>query len=423
MQTLRSVVATASSYSAFPCSPCSSGMAEPTFYISKEAARRESASKEGAPCCTVLAYVIIVLEVMAWLAIPIVASVSSAYLLPLAFGLLLLVATVQEGLAAALKDPILLFFRRGATPSCSFRLFSLGLRLVAPAWLIRLNPGHDRLRLVAHFHSSRDLGHHCNHLPGWLQESCEDGRFPAWAYTQCMETVAWYVSGWCNYLASTTAAGGQLANRSSPASIVIDLLIYGSMFALLSLVFLYGLETCCSSDANPRPTESKDETATTPGLMQKLLVAKDIFLVALDFLLDSSCVATFFLAGHRFFGAVALGILLWSVGQQVADHSVHAIYSEAVASIRAGVLSDGFMKVTRFEKSVEAPLSLMLQVYAYPYVSISSTYAVASFSLSIFMSIYTVSGAAYKLLYLDLLPVVASGQREESYAPMKQPRG
>ncbi|CAE7228041.1 unnamed protein product [Symbiodinium sp. CCMP2592] len=395
-------------------------MAGPTFDISKEAARREFASKEVAPCRTVLAYVTTVLEVMAWLAIPIVASVSTAYLLLIAIGLLLLVATVQEGLAAALKDPILLFFRRGATPSCSFRLFSLGLRLVAPIWLIVLNPGRDRLRLVAHFHSSRDLGHHCYHLPGWLQESCEEGRFPAWAYTQCMETVAWYVSGWCNYLASTTAAGGQLANRSSPASIVIDLLIGASMLALLSLFCLYGLEACCSSDANPRPTESKDETAT-PGLMQKLLVAKDIFLVALDFLLDSSCVATFFLAGHRFFGAVALAILLWSAGQQAANHSLKEMYSEAVESISAGMLSDGFMKVTRSEKSVEAPLSLMLQVYAYPYVSISSTYAVASFSLSILMSIYTVSGAAYKLLYLDLLPVVASGQREESYAPMKHP--
>ena len=131
---------------------------------------------------------------------------------------------------------------------------------------------------------------------------------------------------------------------------------------------------------------------------------------------------TFLPAGHRWFGAMALGILLWSVGQQVAENSLKTMYSEAVASISAGMLSDGFLKLTRSEKSVEAPLSLMLQVYAFPYVSISSTYAVASFSLSILMSIYTISGAVYKLLYLDLLPVVASGQREalreESYAPV-----
>ena len=167
----------------------------------------------------------------------------------------------------------------------------------------------------------------------------------------------------------------------------------------------------------------QDETAPTPGWIQKIKVAREIFLVALDFLLDSNCVVTFFLAGHRWFGAMALGILLWSAWQQLAENSLKTMYSDA--SISAGMLSDGLLKVTRSEKSVEAPLSLMLQVYAFVYVSISSEYAVASFSFSILMSIISISGAVYKLLYLDLLPLVASGQREalreESYAPVLHP--
>ncbi|CAE7921458.1 unnamed protein product [Symbiodinium necroappetens] len=400
-------------------------MVGPTFDMSKEAARREAARKEVAPWGSVLAYVTIVLEVIAWLLIPVAAFVSTAYLLLLAFGLLLLAAALQEGLASALKDPILLFFRRGATP-CSFRLFSFGLRLLALIWIGLLgfgSLGRDLYRLERHFHSSRDLRRHCTDLPGWLQERCEDGKFPAWAYTECMETAPWHLSGWCNYTAAGAASG-----LSSAGGSVGLVLIFGPMVAPLCLVFLYGLEACCrccSSDANPRPVESKDEAAPTPGLIQKILVAKDIFLVALDFLLDSSCVVTFFLAGHRWFGAVAFGILLWSVGQQVAENSLKTMHSEAVASISAGMLSDGLLKLTRSEKSVEAPLSLMLQVYAFPYVSISSRYAVASFSFSILTSIYTISGAVYKLLYLDLLPVVASGQREvlreESYAPVLHP--
>ena len=143
---------------------------------------------------------------------------------------------------------------------------------------------------------------------------------------------------------------------------------------------------------------------------------KDVLIPIADMVLDLSCMVTFFQARHFMFGCVALAIMLLSLGQQVASHSFRELYSEAAASINAGILSDGFLQMTRTEKSVEAPLALMLQMYAFVYVSSSSTFAIVSFALSIIMSVYTLAAAAYSLLYLNMLEEVG----QSAYTPLQR---
>ncbi|CAE7367058.1 unnamed protein product [Symbiodinium sp. CCMP2592] len=428
-------------------------MVVPTFEISQEQTRRAPTLEKRAPWCTKWAYMTIVLEVLAWLTVPIVSFLTTPGYLVYVFGWLLLVAICREGVAAVVKDPILLCFRRGAIPSWSFRCFTIALRffiIVSPLEVFNPHINHSTTipaaleRVNKDFKSSRGLGQNCSVVPEWLQPICKEGRFPVSAYTECVEKLPSNLRGFCNAKACTVNKFGD-----GPFYTVI----VGPMLALFGLCICYALEACfyaleacyrcCRSyfcDDAPSSSDSEVDDEEKIGLMQRLAgaillalqvkeddsevtrmvkkiwIAKDIFLVAADVLLDSNCVLTFFQTGHHLFGTAALAILLWSLGQQLVSHSLQDLYSEAVASIGAGMLSDGFLRMTRTEQSVEAPLSLVLQVYTCPYVTVTSTWALLTFVPSIVLSICTISEAVFKLLYVDMLSVVlASGQRDASY--------
>ncbi|CAE7662940.1 unnamed protein product [Symbiodinium sp. CCMP2456] len=372
--------------------------------MSQEAGHRERALQANAPCAT------------AWLSVPNVASAISAFWLCAVGGLLLLAAVPREGWRATLRDPILLFFERGASPSCWFRAFAAMLRFIPmciftkiaivsySTILPRISPG----------------GGQCEKVPSWLQQGCQEGRVSGSSYARCLEESPWYISGNCNFI----AAGLSVHGLDWVLTSAYTSLFFAPPLAQLVLFVVYIVEACgrcCQGDSGSANTDAprgRGPTQPEPEMMQMLSVFKDIFFVAVDFALDLSCMVTFFSAGHYYFGSVALVIFTWSLGQQVSGHQGFGFWStEVSASINAGMLSDELVKITRTEKSVEAPLSLMLQTYTFIYVSISSPFALISFSLSILMSIYTIAGAVYRLLYLDMLACLGEpGEEGAGYA-------
>ena len=79
-----------------------------------------------------------------------------------------------------------------------------------------------------------------------------------------------------------------------------------------------------------------------------------------------------------------------------------------------GCLTDGLRRLTLTEKSVEAPLQLLVQFFSFLYVT-SNDYAVISFSVSMLLSLSSVVDAAYTLMELNLLPELSAHKVSTSY--------
>ena len=127
---------------------------------------------------------------------------------------------------------------------------------------------------------------------------------------------------------------------------------------------------------------------------------------------DLSCFIQFLAGHHYWFAAIALAVFAGSILQQHAL-GCKGMYKEFRVSFQAGLLSDGFLAAARTEKSLEAPAALFLQTYAYPFVSMSSDFAVYSFGFSILLSVYSVMGATYDLLYVGSLKELEQLEQEE----------
>ena len=121
----------------------------------------------------------------------------------------------------------------------------------------------------------------------------------------------------------------------------------------------------------------------------------------------------FVLTGNFAFAAAGAGIFIWSAWQQIRRGAIQQGLKAVVESVSQGDSTELMSLMLLSEKSVEAPLQLMLQFYAFVFVT-SSEFAVVSFVASIIMSSISVSQAVHSLIFLG----GAEKLMAKEYAPL-----
>jgi len=428
-----------------------------TFELQEVVKRREQKAKElhGAVGLWFI-YFFTWVDLWSHLVIVIAAWRSTAYVLLPYLAIHFAMAASRSSPREAIKAPLTWLVPEGGstlhTSGCYawvFYLVSYLLRggcfvLVLVTMMMTRNPGDDSMKSDSmKYHWIKGpwySGNPCDGLPPWL-------RHPWWSseatcpinakrYNECLETRPWWRAGWCNYVA---AARGLSFDISLSAGVVdyADYVGYGSILAprialglavvawTLWAVFRY-LTWCwpCLSRGNAGRVEENGQMLPVdharikprepPSKWSQARVAKDIGLFCFDILLDLNGIGTFVYTGNFQFAAFSGMVFALSFGQQLATDGFRTFRQEAADSLSEGCLTDGLRRLTLTEKSVEAPLQLLVQFFSFLYVTLSH-YAVLSFSVSMLVSLYSVVDAAYMLIELNLLPQLSSHEVSTSY--------
>eukprot|EP00434_Breviolum_minutum_P007011 symbB.v1.2.006185.t2/scaffold367.1/size382069/18 len=321
-----------------------------------------------------------------------------------------------------------------------------------------------------------ESGHACDGLPPWL-------RHPWWSseatcpingtgYNRCLETVPWWRAGHCNIAAASKGASfdtnaawefldwvdyvgyyGALQVLFEVASAgrfhFEDYVGFGSIMSplcALTLVVvawtLWAVFRClawcwaCLSRRNAgqveengqmlpvdhaqiKPREPPSMWSQAMVMWPQAMVAKDIGLFCFDILSDLNGIGTFIYTGNFQFAGFSGLVFALSFGQQLATGGFRTFRQEAANSWSQGCLTDGLRRLTLTEKSVEAPLQLLVQFFSFFYVT-SNNYALYSFSGSMLLSLFSVVDAAYMLIELDLLREFSLQEVSTSYLSERQ---
>ena len=278
--------------------------------------------------------------------------------------------------------------------------------------------------------------HDCEGLPFWL-------RRPWWSteaicpvtpssYHRCFEEAQWSEEGFCNTDAAMKGAifnvGHNTRNLSigvvfSPIFVVVLALLAWTCWALgRCLACCWGCLGCGkavqveeSHHINPWcPMKSRE-----PSKFSQAMVAKAIGLFCFDYLLDLNGIVAFVWTGNFHFAVYSCLVFSLSLAQQLATGGFGSFYQDARDSLAEGRLTDGLRRLTLTEKSLEAPLQLLIQYYSFLYAS-SSDYAVVSFAVSMLLSLYSVVDAAYSLMELNLLPSLQEVSASSDGVPLIQ---
>ena len=269
-----------------------------------------------------------------------------------------------------------------------------------------------------------ESGHACDGLPPWL-------RHPWWSseatcpisaeqYNHCLESLPWWRAGWCNYAAANEGVSfefwsfkyGDFVDKVgslSACSPQFALLLAGMVWCLRRL-----FEDWWQVEKTGQVLPVDHAPREPPSKWSHAKVAKDICLFCFDILSDLNGIVTFIWTGNFQFAGFSGLIFALSFGQQLARGGFHAFRQEAAVSLSEGCLTDGLRRLTLTEKSVEAPLQLLVQFFSFLYVTFND-YAVISFSVSMLASLYSVADAAYQLMELNLLPELSSHKVSTSY--------
>ena len=124
------------------------------------------------------------------------------------------------------------------------------------------------------------------------------------------------------------------------------------------------------------------------------------------FFLDANSLVQFIRTGNFQFALVSAAIFVMSIWQQIKRGAFQKLLSSCKESLQAGKATDDLELIMLSEKSVEAPLQLMLQWYAFIFVT-SDEFAVWSFFVSIVFSFKSVAEAVYSLVELNLMTAMA----------------
>jgi len=287
--------------------------------------------------------------------------------------------------------------------------------------LLNLHPKGPGTYLARTSSSNR---HDCEGLPFWL-------RRPWWSseatcpvtpssYNRCLENRPWWVAGACNYYSATkgtTFLGSESSGWVGELAIRILMTpFYALLLALLAWTcWALGrcLASCCQCCCrNAVQVESSQmlpvdhpqmKSREPPSNWSRAMVVKDISFFCLDVLFDLNGILTFVRTGNFYFAIFSFLVFAWSLGHQLATGGFGSFYQEARESVAEGCLTDGLRRLTLTEKSVEAPLQLLLQFFSFLYVSFDDL-AVVTFAGSMLLSLYSVVDAAYVLMELNLLP-------------------
>ena len=242
-------------------------------------------------------------------------------------------------------------------------------------------------------------------------------------YIRCLETLPWWRAGWCNFTAAWKGLSIEMFK------LVVNGVCGSPLIALMLAVVawsLWAMFRCCAclGRGNAGQVEENGQMLPVdhaqikprepPSKWFQAKVAKDIATFCFDILSDLNGIGTFIWTGNFQFACVSFLVFAWSFGQQLATGGFRTFRQEAANSWSEGCLTDGLRRLTLTEKSVEAPLQLLIQFFSFLYVT-SNDYAVFSFTVSMLLSLFSVVDAAYTLIELDLLRELSLHEVSTSY--------
>ena len=270
----------------------------------------------------------------------------------------------------------------------------------------------------------------CDGLPPWL-------RHPWWSseatcpvnakgYNECLESLPWWRAGLCNIMAARRRVSflqkkdmGFVVCVGSGSGIS-PLLALGLAVVAWTLWAVFRCLVWCASlglEENGQMVivyHAQIKPKKPPSKWSQAKVANDVGFFCIDILSDLNGIGTFIWTGNFQFAGFSALVFALSFGQQLATGGFHTFCQEAANSLSEGCLTDELRRLTLTEKSVEAPLQLLIQFFSFLYVTFSD-YAVLTFSVSMLVSLYSVVDAAYTLMELNLLRELSLQEVSTSY--------
>ena len=389
-----------------------------TFELQEVVQRRAQKAKElhGAVRLWFI-YFFIWLDLWSHLTVVFAAWVSTAYILLPYLAIHFAMAASRSSPREAIKAPLTWLVPEGGSTlpatDCYTWVFYLVSYMLRGGCLV-LVLGLRRMNYV-HFRSKHwESGGACDGLPPWLRHpwwsseaTCLNGK----DYIRCLETLPWWRAGWCNFTAAWKGLSIEMFK------LVVNGVCGSPLIALMLAVVawsLWAMFRCCAclGRGNAGQVEENGQMLPVdhaqikprepPSKWFQAKVAKDIATFCFDILSDLNGIGTFIWTGNFQFACVSFLVFAWSFGQQLATGGFRTFRQEAANSWSEGCLTDGLRRLTLTEKSVEAPLQLLIQFFSFLYVT-SNDYAVFSFTVSMLLSLFSVVDAAYTLIELDLL--------------------
>eukprot|EP00438_Fugacium_kawagutii_P029591 Skav213423 [mRNA] locus=scaffold38:275503:276354:- [translate_table: standard] len=253
--------------------------------------------------------------------------------------------------------------------------------------------------------------HDCDGLPSWLRQ-------PWWSqqpscpvtgpsYTKCLRETPWYGRGCCNVSAGACYRFS-LSAWLQPVAVVVPLM-FGSFLALPASMLL-SATLCCR--AGPLGTVrvgrvnvgSKDESEDVTAFDRFMFFALGLFPLVLEVFLDFNGIVQYILTGNFQFALVSTSIFAMSVIQQLRRGVPKKFWHAAIESMHCAHATDDLEVIMLSQRSVESATQLMLQYYAFAFVT-SSEFAIGSFLFSMALKLKGVADAVYDLTELDLYHV------------------
>ncbi|CAE7776653.1 unnamed protein product [Symbiodinium sp. CCMP2592] len=370
-------------------------------------ADKEAAVELLSECGGTWAYVQLVLDISSWLIVPCTAWSTTPWIFGLAFGPMVIMSLVQQQekghfqtfLSSAL--PVLMFLPSGQA-LLSKRALGALLRLACLLCCFLALRANDE-QFGAHygqdmhedFHNSHALGCDFAQAPSWLQPCCASQQINLTTFFQCQEDLPWYRQTSCR----TQAAAVCQAPGTRPTRIWI---IFWPLLAILGLL---PAQCCLYTWLGVQPNAGRtyeaairmvQESSKATRLRQIKLHCL-ILVWMLDLVSDFHTLCIFLFFHHYAF--FSLGFLVFVGTRSVGSLTTLRLEYERSSSL--GQTTDALRDILLPQKTVEAPVFLLLQYYASYYLCASGVYAMASVTLSSLLSLCTTADAAYGLLLVD----------------------
>eukprot|EP00438_Fugacium_kawagutii_P018122 Skav231585 [mRNA] locus=scaffold232:18702:20661:+ [translate_table: standard] len=373
-----------------------------------------AAEQNGWWCC---AYCVLFLNLYSHMMAILAAWLSTPWVLPVYFALHFLLALMATNLGALklVQQPLMWLFPEGSSVERKGWAF-------CSSWWLRM------IFLIAAGQAARSAfggqetdflcreAETCEGLPAWLVTNFWDSEkafcyVEPSEYTDCLDAAPWYGEGpWaagcahgsCNQAAArcNLAAAGVVPWRGAAMELAIGL---GPPVATLLLGMLELLRCCCSC----APTRSPGEAPPEVGLVQRVVFSLKVMLFYADLLSDFLATSYFFSTGNVIFAILSLVILAWSAWKQCRQG--RNLLAATKESLLKGEATEDLEVIMMTEKSLEAPLQLMLQFYGVYFVT-SNSFAVVFFvAFSLPLSMKGTVDAAYDLIELRLFKVLEAG--------------
>eukprot|EP00438_Fugacium_kawagutii_P021363 Skav220325 [mRNA] locus=scaffold972:268049:269023:- [translate_table: standard] len=260
-------------------------------------------------------------------------------------------------------------------------------------------------------------------MPWYLRANCNLSAgqcyldsLPQWGLALSVFPLSWYFEGYCNRCNCNQWAGQcflsywftMVAGRPLTFGPLVALLVS----LLLSAALWRGAGAIGQQVRVGREKNSKDESDQVTLFKRVKFVALDLFPLVLDVFLDLNGNLQYVLTGNFQFALVSAGIFAMSTAQQLRRGVLHKFWQAASESMQRAHATDDLQVIMLSEKSTEAATQLMLQYYAFQFVT-SSELAIWSFLFSMALSLKGVAEAAYYLVELDLYHKIAQKEYEQ----------